>query len=56
MWVINFAFHEDREVTHGYEATREAAMQAYAGTASKDQPLARRQGHCHPCRSTGGAE
>jgi hypothetical protein len=27
MWVINFAFHEDREVTHGYEATREAAMQ-----------------------------
>ena len=29
MWVINFAFHEDREVTHGYEATREAAMQAF---------------------------
>jgi hypothetical protein len=30
MGVINFAFHEDREVTHGYEATRDTAMQAFA--------------------------
>ena len=30
MWLINFAFHEDREVTNGYEATRDAAMQAFA--------------------------
>jgi len=30
MWTIAFGHHEDRRPTHGYEATREAAMEAFA--------------------------
>jgi hypothetical protein len=30
MWTLAFGQHEDRTATHGYEATREAAMQAFA--------------------------
>jgi hypothetical protein len=30
MWTLAFGHHEDRTPTHGYEATREAAMQAFA--------------------------
>jgi hypothetical protein len=30
MWTLLFGFHEDRTPTHGYEATREAAMAAFA--------------------------
>jgi len=30
MWTLVFWHHEDRTSTHGYEATREAAMQAFA--------------------------
>jgi hypothetical protein len=26
MWTLAFDHHEDRTLTHGYEATREAAM------------------------------
>jgi hypothetical protein len=30
MWRLAFGHHEDRTPTHGYEATREAAMAAFA--------------------------
>jgi hypothetical protein len=30
MWTLIFDHHEDRAPTHGYEATREAAMAAFA--------------------------
>jgi hypothetical protein len=30
MWSLAYGLHEDRTPTHGYEATREAAMQAFA--------------------------
>ena len=29
-WTLAFGYHEDRTPTHGYEATREAAMAAFA--------------------------
>jgi hypothetical protein len=30
MWTVLFGYHEDRTPTQGYEATREAAMAAFA--------------------------
>jgi hypothetical protein len=30
MWTLTFGHHEDRTPTHGYEATREAGMAAFA--------------------------
>jgi hypothetical protein len=30
LWTLAFGQHEDRTPTHGYEATREAAMAAFA--------------------------
>jgi hypothetical protein len=30
MWTLAYGQHEDRTPTHGYERTREAAMQAFA--------------------------
>jgi hypothetical protein len=30
MWTLLYDFHKDRTPTHGYEATREAAMAAFA--------------------------
>jgi hypothetical protein len=30
MWTLAFGYHEDRTTTHGYAATREAAMAAFA--------------------------
>jgi hypothetical protein len=30
MWTLAFGHHKDRTPTHGYEATREAAMAAFA--------------------------
>ncbi len=30
MWTLAYGDHEDRTPTHGYEATREATMQAFA--------------------------
>jgi hypothetical protein len=29
MWLIDSNFHEGRDQTHGFEATREAAMEAF---------------------------
>jgi len=29
LWTLAFGHHEDRTPTHGYEATREAAMAAF---------------------------
>ena len=29
LWTLAYGYHEDRTPTHGYEATREAAMAAY---------------------------
>jgi hypothetical protein len=30
MWTLAYGYHGDRSPTHGYEATREAAMAAFA--------------------------
>jgi hypothetical protein len=30
MWILTYGDYEDRTPTHGYEATRQAAMQAFA--------------------------
>jgi hypothetical protein len=30
MWTLAFGHHDDRTLTHGYKATREAAMTAFA--------------------------
>jgi hypothetical protein len=30
LWTLAFGQHQDRSPTHGYEATREAAMAAFA--------------------------
>jgi hypothetical protein len=30
LWTLAYGHHEDRTPTHGYEATREAAMAAFA--------------------------
>jgi hypothetical protein len=30
MWTLSFGHHEDRTPTHGYAATRETAMAAFA--------------------------
>jgi hypothetical protein len=30
LWTLGFEYHEDCTATHGYEATREAAMAAFA--------------------------
>jgi hypothetical protein len=30
MWTLTFGHHEDRTATHGYAATREGAMAAFA--------------------------
>jgi hypothetical protein len=30
MWTLAFGYHEDRTPTHGYAATREAVMAAFA--------------------------
>jgi hypothetical protein len=30
MWTFGFGYHEDRTLAHGYEATREAAVAAFA--------------------------
>jgi hypothetical protein len=32
MWTLALGHHDDRAPTHGYEATREAAMAAFAKT------------------------
>ena len=44
MWTVASAHHEGRTPTHGYEATREAAMTAFAKSWRREwpaQPLAR---------------
>jgi hypothetical protein len=40
MWTLAFGCHEDRSPTHGYAATREAAMAAFAraGGANERKP------------------
>ena len=36
MWSLAYGQHEDRTPTHGYEPTREAAMQAFARSWNRD--------------------
>jgi hypothetical protein len=38
MWTLAFGYHEDRMPTHGYAATREAAMAAFAKSWRKKLP------------------
>jgi len=40
MWTLAFGHHEDRTPTHGYEATREAAMAAFAKSWRRGHGLA----------------
>jgi hypothetical protein len=37
MWTLAFWHHEDRTPTHGYAATREAAMAAFAKSWRREQ-------------------
>ena len=30
LWTLAYGYHKERSLTHGYEATREAAMAAFA--------------------------
>src|ERR1700746_290874 len=36
MWTLAFGHHEDRTPTHGYAATREAAMAAFAKSRRRE--------------------
>ena len=36
MWTLAFGHHEDRTPTHGYAATREAAMGAFANSSRRE--------------------
>jgi hypothetical protein len=38
LWTLAFRQHEDCTPTHGYEATREAAMAAFRKSWQRDQP------------------
>ena len=37
MWTLAFGHYEDRTPTHGYAATREAAMAAFAKSYRREQ-------------------
>jgi hypothetical protein len=37
MWLIDSAFHDGRDQTHGFEATCEAAMEAFTQCWFRDQ-------------------
>jgi hypothetical protein len=37
MWTLAFGLHQDRTPTHGYAATREAAMAAFAKSWRREQ-------------------
>jgi hypothetical protein len=37
MWSLDHAFHKGQEPTHGYEATREAAMAAVAKSWRREE-------------------
>ena len=41
MWSLAYGQHEDRTPTHGYEPTREAAMQAFARSWNRDRSTRR---------------
>ena len=47
MWSLAYGQHEDRTPTHGYEPTREAAMQAFARSWNKTEL---EQGLIYPTR------
>src|SRR5262245_35062357 len=36
MWSLAYGDHEDQTLTHGYEATRQAAMQAFADSWNRE--------------------
>jgi hypothetical protein len=36
MWTLAFGHHEDRTPTHGYAATRDAAMTAFAKSCRRE--------------------
>ena len=44
MWSFAYGQHEDRTPTHGYEPTREAAMQAFARSWNRDPIYPTRKG------------
>jgi hypothetical protein len=41
MWTLAFGHHEDRTATHGYAATREAAMAAFAKSWRREWDMIR---------------
>jgi hypothetical protein len=42
LWTLAFGHHEDRTPTHGYAATREAAMAAFAKSWQAGRGLSKR--------------
>jgi hypothetical protein len=36
LWTLAYGSHEDRTPTHGYEATREAAMEGFARSWNRE--------------------
>jgi hypothetical protein len=42
MWTLAFGHHEDRTPTHGYAATREAAMAAFAKSWRREHQMTTR--------------
>jgi hypothetical protein len=41
MWTLGFGHHKDRTPTHGYEATREAAIAAFPKSWRREQAMAK---------------
>jgi hypothetical protein len=58
LWTLAYGQHEDRTPTHGYEATREAAMAAFARSWRREWPgagpagAANRSRRCRGSRAT----
>src|SRR5262252_8015815 len=46
MWTLAFGHHEDHTPTHGYAATREAAMAAFA-KGGGNEPISRESNTCN---------
>jgi hypothetical protein len=36
VWTLSYDYHEDRTPTHGYAATRDAALQAFARSWNRE--------------------
>jgi hypothetical protein len=48
LWTFGFEYHEDRTPTHGYAATREAAMAAFGKSWRQEAHLLSLVATCRP--------